>query len=242
MIDIQKYKSINFDKWKCRCSSISKINPKNGNLTQGVQTYLKEEYNRIAKEFKEDFTSKYTEKGKWKEEDVLDMMQNTILKGKLPIKNKELKENDYIKGTCDVFMPKLNLILDAKNSYSWKTFDNAELTDAYEWQLRGYMWLWSAEKSILYYALLNLPEHQLLDLERKLFYSSHEYLTMENTQYLEDCKDLRENWNFEKFPESLRYKTFQVEREEKKETDIVNMVIKCREWLNEYHLKQIVRL
>jgi hypothetical protein len=235
----QEFETLTFDDWKVRCSSISKIMSKSGKITQGVETYLKEEYNRVARGFYEDFGSKYTDKGNWKEEDVLTIMQDTILSGALPIKNKETKENTYIKGTCDVYMRKANIILDAKNSYSWKTFDESELTENYAWQLIGYMWLWEADSSILFYVLLNLPERQLLELELKMFYQKGKYLTFQDPEFLKDCESLRERYNFEKFPIEDRFKAFVLNRDLRLESDISKMVIKCREWLNDYHSSRL---
>ncbi len=236
---IEQFETLNFNDWKVRASSTAKVISKSGKIIQGIETFLTEEYNRIARGFYETFENKYFDKGKWKEEDTLSVMQKTILRGHLPIKNKVRETNDFVSGECDVHISKLNLIVDAKNAFNWKTFGDAELTEAYEWQGRSYMWLWDADKFILFYVLLNLPEHQMEDLEKKLFYSNKSYVTFENPDYIKKVAKLRDRYNFEKFPIEDRFKAFQIERDKSKEDQIAEMVSKCRIWLNDYHQKQL---
>ena len=237
----QKFKDLNFDNWKVRASGSSKIMSKSGKITLGVETYLKEQYNLIARGFKDDFSSKYTEKGNWKEQDNLDVISNTILKDyKFPIiSNKETKSNDYIVGTCDIYLKPISTIIDAKNNWSWKSFDDADLSEIYEYQLRSYMSIWGCESAVLFYTLLNLPDHMISDMERKMFYSENKWATMESPEYIVACDLLRENWNFEKFDIKYRYKAFAIKRDLDIEQKMFNSVKSCRVWLNEYHQKVV---
>lgn len=242
---VSNFNNLNFDNWKCRCSAIGQIMSKSGKITQGVETYLKQEYNSIARGFYEEFTSKYTDKGHYSQEQTADVLQSFVFDNKLLIKSNDVrKSNDYLTGECDFDIPKFDLITDAKNSYSWKTFYDAILTSDYEYQLRGYMCLWERSNALLMYTLFNLPEHQLQDLERKLFYSKQMikgWVTMENSDYELECEKLRENWNFEKFDINHRVKFFEVKRDLEIEQKIFETVQTCRTWLNEFHQNEIER-
>jgi hypothetical protein len=240
---------INFDKYLFRCSSLGKIiieekvnldgsiRKGSGTITDGIQTYLKELYYQHVKGYRKDFATKYTEKGNFCEEDSITMLQKTIFKGKLLVKNKERKQNKFIIGLHDVQV--LKIIVDNKNCFDWITFDAAYLSKLYEWQLRGYMWLNNCDEAILFYSLLNMPEQMLQDEERKLFYSQKKWISFESPDYLAECDKLREMFNFEKYPIEQRFKVFRIERNLAKEELIKSSILKCRIWLNNYHKEQL---
>lgn len=236
---VQQYETLTFDNWKVRASATNKILSASGKIIQGIETFLKEEYNRIARGYFEEFTSKYTDKGNWREEDTMSVLQQTILKGHFPVQNKERLTNDFVMGKCDVHLSKRNLIVDNKNSYNWKTFDDASLTKDYEMQLRSYMWLWNCDEAILFYCLQNLPEQMLQDEERKMFYGQKKWTSFEDTGFEIACNELRERLNFEKFPIEDRFKCFKISRDLTIETQIAEMVGKCRIWLNDYHQQRM---
>lgn len=232
-------KSNLFDNYLFRSSKIGTIVSKSGKITQGVETYLKEIYFEKTKGFKEEVTSKYFEKGKFCEEDSITMLQNTIFRGKkvLCVKNKERVSDEFTIGEHDVKV--VQTIIDNKNCWEWKTLEDADLNWNYEWQIRDYMRLNNCDTGILFYCLLNLPEHMMLEKERSLFYTKKEWATMEDPEYLEACLELREMFNFERFPAEQRFKAFHIERDLAKEELIKSSVIKSRIWLNEFHDQQI---
>jgi hypothetical protein len=240
---------LNFNQQLFRCSLLSKfiieekenkdgsIRKGSGTITEGIQTALKEIYYQKTKGYKKDFGSKQTEKGNYCEEDGITMLQKTIMKGKLLVKNKEIVMNDWLAGTHDVKIG--NVIVDIKNSFDWLTFDVAEMSKIYEWQLRGYMMLNDCSEALLYYCLLNMPEQLLQDEERKMFYSKKKWMSFESPDYLLECDKLREMFNFEKYPIEQRFKVFKIERDLAKEELIKSSIVKCRTWLNDYHEQQL---
>ncbi len=239
----ENFETINFDNWKVRCSSISEIITKSNEITKGVESFLKKEYNKIARGFEENFSNKYVQKGIYCQEDSASMIQKEIFDNKtLIISNKERRKNDFINGECDFYLEEFSMIIDAKNSYSWGTFNDAELTSDYEWQLRGYMWLWGAENAKLIYTLFNLPENQLVALERKMFYEKMCLGAIIDSDYVKECEKIRENFNFEKFSNLHRIKIFDIERDLEKEKVIESMVVKSRIFLNEFHKKEKERV
>ena len=79
------------------------------------------------------------------------------------IKNTERKSNDWITGECDIYDPESRLIRDIKTSWSMYTFPlfDTECKD-YEWQMRGYMWLWDCDTASVDYCLVDTPEHLIV--------------------------------------------------------------------------------
>jgi hypothetical protein len=228
-----------FSEYKFRCSSLGSIMSASGKITQGNITELKKIYHAQIKGFKEEISSKYFEKGKFCEEDGISMLQKTIFHNiEFPlVKNKERKENEFISGEHDVKVG--NVIVDIKNCFNWKTLDDAEVNDTYDYQLAGYMDLNNCDEAILFYCLVNMPEHMMVAEERKLFYSGTKYLGFEDPEFTKDCAELRERFNFEKFPIWERFKSFHIAKDKAKIESVYEKIKMCRNWLNQYHLEQL---
>lgn len=202
-------------------------------------SYLKELYIKETKSFNKRVKSKYFEKGTYCEESGIDILSQTIFRNirGVIIKNIEEKENEFIKGTCDVYIPPI--ITDIKNCYDWITFQNAKEDNNYRLQLEGYMELWGVKKAFLFYVLVNMPPHMLQREFNDLFYSTTEYLTKEDHKYQLACEELAEEYNFEKFHISERFKLFQFEKTEGIMEETYDRIKLCRKWLNEYHQKML---
>ncbi|MDI6963987.1 hypothetical protein QMN65_26050, partial [Escherichia coli] len=67
---------------------------------------------------RKEVTSKYFEKGLFEEQSGIDLLNDTIYKGQLVVKNKERKNNGFIQGECDVI--KDGYVYDIKNA--WDVF------------------------------------------------------------------------------------------------------------------------
>jgi hypothetical protein len=126
-------------------------------LSAGAKTML----NEIAKEQVYGFhyvaSSKYTEKGTIVEDQAIALYNERFFTNYK--KNTERRQNDFITGECDVFTGRK--IIDTKSSWSLKTFpaiDEEGYDTTYEWQMRGYMWLWDADEAIVAYCLVDTPE------------------------------------------------------------------------------------
>lgn len=149
---------------KFRCSSIGKLmtEPKTkaeGPLSVGAKTYIR---SLAAQEiFGIDFevSSKQMEKGLTVEQDSIDLLNR--VRGLRLAKNTERKSNDFISGECDLFDVECRRGHDLKSSWSAATFPIAVVDcedKLYDWQMRGYMWLWDASEWEVNYALVDTPE------------------------------------------------------------------------------------
>jgi hypothetical protein len=77
------------------------------------------------------------------------------------VKNTERRTNGLISGECDVFDAEMSRGRDVKAPYSMETMPIA-LADCYdsgyEWQMRGYLWLWDATTWCVDYVLVSTPD------------------------------------------------------------------------------------
>lgn len=128
-------------------------------LSVGAKTYIRS----LAAQsiFGVDFevSSKYMEKGNRCESDSIALLNS--VRGLALSKNSERKSNDFLAGECDLFDAARKRGHDLKTSWSIATFPICEtdcLDKLYEYQMRGYMWLWDADEWEVNYALVNTPE------------------------------------------------------------------------------------
>ncbi|HHF5606951.1 TPA: translocation protein TolB precursor [Haemophilus influenzae] len=110
--------------------------------------------------------NKYTEKGIALEEQAIKLSGR---KRGLPLKkNTERRENDWITGECDIYVPSRKLIIDTKCSWDISSHpffaDEAEekaKKAGYDAQMQGYMWLWGCDEAQIDFVLLPTPYDQL---------------------------------------------------------------------------------
>jgi hypothetical protein len=221
---------MDFTNYKFRCSALGNIVSKSGKFTDGNKTYIDEVFAGIVHNCRKEVNSKFFEKGLFEEESGITLLNQTLYKNSLVLKNKERKENDFIHGEADCI--KDGIVYDIKNAWDCFTFEKAELTHNYKWQLVGYAWLWGLDKARLFYCLNNTPEHLILDEERMLFYKGN-YGTFENQDYVNDCFDLRKKHTHDNKPLQERFKCFDVEVLESDIESLKQSVVKAREYMNE---------
>lgn len=154
---------------KARCSGLADlmVKPKSGN---GISATAKSAVRKIVKfdlfgyrDFEE---NKYTEKGIALEEQAIKLSGR---KRGLPLKkNTERRENDWITGECDIYVPSRRLIIDTKCSWDIGSHpffaDEAEekaKKAGYDAQMQGYMWLWDCDEAQIDFVLLPTPYDQL---------------------------------------------------------------------------------
>lgn len=170
-----------------RCSSIGKImtEPKSkaeGILSKGAKTYIR---TLVAQEiYGVEFTvsSKQMEKGTLCEPDSIALLNE--VRGLSLTKNTERKSDGFITGECDLFDTSAKRGHDLKTSWSIATFPitpEACIDSDYDWQMRGYMALWGADRWEVNYALVDTPEHLIgfepLDLHIVSHFPAHHRLT-----------------------------------------------------------------
>ena len=162
---------------KIRCSSLSKImsEPKSKSeaLSVGAKTYIEE----LAKEFVYGFekvvTSKEMEKGQLVEAHSIQLINEVFFTNYT--KNDERRENEWITGECDIYVPGRKII-DVKSPWSLATFPATMFAGQdkdYEWQLRGYCMLWDVPLGEINYAMVNTPDELIRFEDPGMHYVDH---------------------------------------------------------------------
>jgi hypothetical protein len=197
-----------------RCSSIGKLmtEPKTkteGPLSVGAKTYIRELAQQEIFGVEFEFSSKETQKGIEVEDQSIALLNR--VRGLSLLKNTERKTNGLITGECDLYDAVRKRGHDLKSSWSAKTFPGwtKDCEDKlYEWQMRGYMWLWDADEWEVNYALVDTPDRLIGYEPLQLHVVSH-------------------------IPEHLRLTTWLIERDFSKERAIAEKVEAAREYYAE---------
>ena len=159
--------------------------------------------------YRSNIDSKYLTKGIDLEDTSIDLYNEVY--STLYLKNEERLSNDFITGECDINAE--DTIIDIKTSWSLETFP-ATPSDInnkdYEWQLRGYMWLYDKPKAELAYCMVNTPDSLLKEW------------------------DNRDIHKVDKWDAVLRVTKISFERDEEKEALIEQRVKDCREFYENY--------
>ena len=156
--------------FKSRCSGIADLMPAPKNKNDGISATAKSAVRKIAKfdlfGYQDFEGNKYTEKGNLLEEQAIKL---SARKRGLPLKkNTERRENEFITGECDIYVPSRKLIIDTKCSWDIGTHpfftDEAEekaKKAGYDYQMQGYMWLWECEEAQIDFVLFPTPYEML---------------------------------------------------------------------------------
>ena len=156
-------------KLKARCSGLADLmaKPKSGS---GISATAKSAVRKIVKfdlfGYQDFEGNKYTDKGIALEEQPIKLSGR---KRGLPLKkNTERRENDWITGECDIYVPSRKLIIDTKCPWDIGSHpffaDEAEekaKKAGYDIQMQGYMWLWDCNEAQIDFVLLPTPYDQL---------------------------------------------------------------------------------
>lgn len=162
---------------KIRCSSLSKImtepKSKSEKLSVGAKTYVEE----LAKEFVYNFqkvvSSKEMEKGILVEPHSIALINDVFFTSYE--KNTERRENDWLTGECDIWVPGVKII-DVKSPWSLATFPATVFAGQdkdYEWQGRGYMMLWNENLFEVDYCMVNTPDELIRFEDPSMHYVDH---------------------------------------------------------------------
>lgn len=174
-------------------------------LSAGAKTYMDELAKEYLYSYHDVVSSKYTDKGNIVENESIALYNERF--GTFYSKNTERRENDYLSGECDIYTG--SKIIDIKSSWSVKTFpvvaEDAHKPE-YEWQVRGYMWLWDVEEAEVAYCLVDTPD---------------ELIGFENIELHE----------FSRLPLELRVTTVSYQRDRALEEKIARKVMAARAYL-----------
>jgi len=228
------------DKIKFRCSSLGDImtEPRKGETGLSatckkrlVEVFVNEKYGR-----EKDVQTKQMLKGLLVEEDAITLYSR--LRKKNFTKNLETLNNEYIKGTPDLFegesIRKAAVIIDVKSSYDIFTFF-ATTADAlnknYYWQMQGYMALTGAKQARLVYCLINTPDVLVNDEKRRLQWKMN-ILDDESPMFEEACIALDKLMKYDDIPISERALEIVIDRADFDIKKIYSRVEQCRTYMN----------
>jgi hypothetical protein len=143
-----------------RCSSLPKIMTASRSKSEALSETAKSYIKSIAKQdyfgYTTELNNKYVTKGIQCEEQSIELLNDVLFTNYE--KNTERKTTELLTGECDIYTPEL--IIDIKTSWSFDTFpatpSDINIKD-YEYQLRGYMYLYGVERAALAYCMVNTP-------------------------------------------------------------------------------------
>ena len=188
------------------------------------------------------FTSKYTDKGLWTEEECLTLL--TKLDERFYSKNKDRIENDDFTGEVDISVHQIDgkkVIQDIKSSWDLNTYWNAEIDKRKEYQARVYMELWDADECWIRHCLVDCPEH-LWQGELYRWKLNNGIIDEEMEEVKEFYEKFRAQLIFSDNPnisEEERVRTFKIERDQKKYDELVERVGHAREYYDSITLKNL---
>jgi hypothetical protein len=198
-----------------------KDNPPRFDLSEGAKTYIRSLVKKDIYKYHIQLENKYLKKGIMCEDDSINL-HNEVFFTRY-VKNEVRMVNEFISGECDVITP--NKIQDYKTSWSKDSFP--ELPEdievgGYEWQGRGYMYLYNR-----YMYLYNRPFFELV------------YCLVDTPDELLDFETNFTPHHVEDIAPELRITKLLFERDFKKESLIEYKIKECRKYAN-YRKQQIL--
>ena len=232
----EKMNKVDFSNYKFRASGLVNLmtnsRTKSDPLGESTKTYLRDIFiKEVYGREKLDIKTKYTDKGIACESDSLDLVQKVTKK--TYFKNKSGLENEWVKGTPDIIIPK-DHIKDIKTSWDIWTFakvDAKVASDTYFYQLFAYMWLTETERAELLYCLVNTPEEII---QGEAYRASFQFPEIGESD--EAMAKFRKNYLFDDIPVKVRIKNFWFEYSEEEVEKVKNKVVLAREYLAQLHL------
>lgn len=168
-------------------------------LPPGAITHLDDIFRSQFWKRRRHLTNKYLDKGLLCEQDILDLLSK--IDNEFYIKNDEHFQNDYIQGSWDNYLVKIR---DTKANYDLKTFEEAELSKLYEWQIHGYSFLAKDHYKLenypdgeLVYGLVNSPHHHIANEITREFYANG-CPDDDNENWIEIKRQIERNHIFDK--------------------------------------------
>lgn len=195
-----------------RCSALGKLmtEPRAkaakeaGELSETAKTWIEELWLRNEYGYYDEVITTPILKGIICESDSMALVQS-VVGGEFRMKNKQLFQNEYIKGTPDIILS--DAIEDIKTSYNISTFHFAELTTDYYWQGVGYCLLTGKTKFRLIYCLVDTPDEMITEAKKSVWFK---FAGQEdNPDYIRISQQIEKNHKCSHIPEALRVKRFE---------------------------------
>jgi hypothetical protein len=151
---------------KWRASQLGNLMTNSRSKSDVLSETTKSEIRKIAKQnfygYTTEIKTKPMIKGTDWEQEGIDLLNS--VRFTQYTKNEERVSNEYITGCCDIKEPKL--IIDIKMPWSLETFPATPSegdASKYEWQGRGYMWLYDKPAFELVYTMCTTPDELLTE-------------------------------------------------------------------------------
>jgi hypothetical protein len=151
---------------KWRASQLGNLMTNSRSKSDVLSETTKSEIRKIAKQnfygYTTEIKTKRMIKGTDWEQEGIDLLNS--VRFTQYTKNEERVSNEYITGCCDIKEPKL--IIDIKMPWSLETFPATPSegdASKYEWQGRGYMWLYDKPAFELVYTMCTTPDELLTE-------------------------------------------------------------------------------
>lgn len=199
-----------------RCSALGKImgeprSKSSGPLSETAKSYIRELAAQDILGIDFVIQSRQFDKGNACEPEAIELINR--VRGLSLVKNTERRTAHGLTGECDMFQESpTREVRDSKCAWSAATFpitvadiQSSTTASLYEWQGRGYMLLWDAERFHIDYVLLDTPVELIGYEPASLHVVSH-------------------------VPEHLRLTTWTIERDSEKEALIAVKVAAAREY------------
>lgn len=202
--------------------------PKSGTgLSETAKTYCRDWLKQQLYNRRKTFTSKYTDKGNFVESQAIEYLESA-LGWDFAVKNDRRVYGEFIEGECDVILN--DRIVDIKCSYDCFTFplfDTVIPEKDYEYQIRGYMYLYGKPKGEVIFCLMDMPEDMI---QKEVRWKLGEEYTKE--QY----DKFYSTFIYSDLPDNLRIKRFEFDHDIEIIKSIEERVLECREYIK--HLGQ----
>lgn len=213
----------------------------NPELPEGAKTYCKEWVKSEIYGRRPSLKNKYIDKGNETEEDGFTSMSLHLNLG-MVYKNEEYKEDEYMCGTCDLDVPKLDTVFDNKSSWSLDTFpmfSDDKCSNDYLAQIQVYMHLWKRKKGAIVYTLNDIGEHQfsemmkpwMSDEERQKLAINLIFTEKTFKKYKEKFFSSAKDVTFVEIPKENRVKAFYTTYNEDFINKLQHRVTMCREYI-----------
>jgi hypothetical protein len=190
-------------------------NGKGGNLSVGTVTYLQNWYKEQLYARRQEFKSKYCDKGTEVEQISIDFIAEQLGLGMI-FKNEQYFENEFVTGTPDVVIDQIIEVKNAWDCFTFPLFD-IEPENKYYYQVQCYLDLTGLQKATLCHTLMNTPDEIV---SRELQFAT-----------VEQYDEIKAKHNYDNIPAKYRIKTFEIERNQELIDAIHVRVAECREYL-----------
>lgn len=217
----------------CHASSVGKImsNPRSKTelLSKTAKTVVEEQFLYDKFKIKKDISNRYTERGTNQEEESI-LLYCKVTGNFGEFKNEKTFKNDYFVGTPDIITE--DSIIDIKTSWDSTTFPWFESdlpTKDYLYQVLAYMELTGKRKGYVAYCLTNHTEDAIQDEIRRETWKL-KLIDPTDEQALEIEEKVRDRMQYDRIPDNLRVKVFEVKYDENVINKMKERVTECREY------------